>query len=104
VISGGNIDMLALSHVIERGLVRTSRLARLLVRMRDVPGELAVISGVLASSGANVVEVLHERAFARSPSSDVEVAFVIETRGADHLREIVARLAATGHEARAEPR
>lgn len=104
VISGGNIDMLALSHVIERGLVRTSRLARLLVRMRDVPGELAVISGIIAASGANVVEVLHERAFARSPSSDVEVAFVIETRGADHLREIVARLAASGHESRAEPR
>ncbi len=104
VISGGNIDMLALSHVIERGLVRTSRLARLLVRMRDVPGELAVISGVLAASGANVVEVLHERAFARAPSSEVEVAFVIETRGGDHLRDIVARLAASGHESRAEPR
>jgi threonine dehydratase len=103
VISGGNIDMLVLSHVIERGLARTSRLARLLVRMRDVPGELAVIAAAIAQSGANVVEVLHERAFARA-SSEVEVAFVIETRGPDHLREIVARLAASGHESRAEPR
>jgi threonine dehydratase len=104
VISGGNIDMLVLSHVIERGLARTSRLARLLVRMRDVPGELASISGAIAESGANVVQVIHERAFARAPASEVEVEFVIETRGPDHLRELVARLAASGHETRAEPR
>jgi threonine dehydratase len=104
VLSGGNIDMLVLSHVIERGLARTSRLARLLVRMRDVPGELAAISGAIAESGANVVQVIHERAFARAPASEVEVEFVIETRGPDHLREIVARLAASGHESRAEPR
>jgi threonine dehydratase len=104
VISGGNIDMLVLSHVIERGLARTSRLARLLVRVRDVPGELATISRVIADSGANVVQVLHERAFARAPSSEVEVEFVIETRGVDHLRDVVARLASSGHETRAEPR
>ena len=104
IISGGNIDMLVLSHVIERGLARTSRLARLLVRMRDQPGELAVIAGAIAETGANVVSVLHERAFARAPSSEVEVEFVIETRGEDHLSEIVARLAASGHESRAEPR
>ena len=104
VLSGGNIDMLVLSHVIERGLARTSRLARLLVRMRDVPGELATISRAIAESGANVVQVIHERAFARASSSEVEVEFVIETRGEDHLRDIVARLAASGHESRAEPR
>ncbi|HKC51574.1 MAG TPA: threonine ammonia-lyase [Myxococcota bacterium] len=104
VISGGNIDMLVLSHVIERGLARTSRLARLFVLMRDQPGELAVIAGAIAETGANVVSVLHERAFASAPSSEVEVEFVVETRGEDHLSEIVARLAASGHESRAEPR
>ena len=104
IISGGNIDMLVLSHVIERGLARTSRLARLFVLMRDQPGELAVIAGAIAETGANVVSVLHERAFASAPSSEVEVEFVIETRGEDHLSEIVARLAASGHESRAEPR
>jgi threonine dehydratase len=104
VISGGNIDMQVLSHVIERGLARTSRLARLLVRVRDVPGQLAVIAGAIAESGANIVQVIHEKVFARAPSSEAEVVFVLETRGADHLREIVARLAAAGYESRAEPR
>jgi threonine dehydratase len=104
VISGGNIDMLVLAHVIERGLVRTARLARVVVRVRDVPGALAHIAGAIADAGANVVEVQHERAFARAPSSEAEVEFVLETRGLEHLREIVAAVNAVGHVARAEPR
>ena len=97
VLSGGNIDMLALAHVIERGLVRSARLARVVVRMRDVPGALAGVSAAIAQAGANIVEVRHERAFASAPSSETEVEFVLETRGAEHLRDVVAALGATGH-------
>ncbi len=104
VISGGNIDMLVLAHVIERGLARTARLARVVVRGRDVPGALADVTSAIANAGANVVEVLHERAFARAPSSEAVVEFVLETRGADHLRDVVAAVLASGHVARAEPR
>ncbi len=104
VISGGNIDMLVLAHVIERGLARTARLARVVVRVRDVPGALADVTSAIANAGANVVEVLHERAFARAPSSEAEVEFVLETRGADHLKDVVAAVRASGHVARAEPR
>jgi len=96
VLSGGNIDMLALAHVIERGLVRSARLARVVVRMRDVPGALAKVSAAIAEAGANIVEVRHERAFASAPSSEAEVEFVLETRGAEHLRDVVAALNATG--------
>ena len=95
VLSGGNIDMLALAHVTLRGLVRSARLARVSVRMRDVPGALAEVSAAIAKAGANVIEVRHERAFASAPSSEAEVEFVLETRGAEHLREIVAALNAT---------
>jgi threonine dehydratase len=104
VVSGGNIDMLVLAHVIERGLARTARLARVVVRVRDVPGALAEVTSAIAEAGANVVEVLHERAFGRAPSSEAEVEFVLETRGAEHLRAIVAAIDATGNSARAEPR
>ena len=89
--------MLALAHVIERGLVRSARLARVVVRMRDVPGALAGVSAAIAQAGANIVEVRHERAFASAPSSETEVEFVLETRGAEHLRDVVAALGATGH-------
>ena len=95
VLSGGNIDMLALAHVTLRGLVRSARLARVSVRMRDVPGALAEVSAAIAKAGANVIEVRHERAFASAPSSEAVVEFVLETRGAEHLREIVAALNAT---------
>ncbi len=104
VLSGGNIDMLVLAHVIERGLARTARLARVVVRVRDVPGALAEVTSAIANAGANVVEVLHERAFARAPSSEAEVEFVLETRGADHLRDVVEAVRASGRVARAEPR
>lgn len=104
VVSGGNIDMLVLAHVIERGLARTARLARVVVRVRDVPGALAEVTSAIAEAGANVVEVLHERAFGRAPSSEAEVEFVLETRGAEHLRAIVSAVTATGNTARAEPR
>jgi threonine dehydratase len=96
VLSGGNIDMLALAHVIERGLVRTGRLARLVLSVRDVPGALAGVTAAIGSAGANVVEVRHERAFASAPSSDVEVEFVLETRGREHLREVIEAVKRTG--------
>jgi threonine dehydratase len=47
-----------------------------------------------------VVEVLHERAFARALASEVEVVFVVETRGPDHLEQLLAAIRATGHDAR----
>jgi threonine dehydratase len=97
VLSGGNIDMLVLAHVIERGLVRSARLARLNVCVRDVPGALADVTAAIANAGANVIHVRHERAFAIAPSSEVEVQFVLETRGAEHLREVVAAVEAAGH-------
>jgi threonine dehydratase len=89
--------MLPLANVIERGLVRSARLARVIVRMRDVPGALAAVSTAIALVGANIIEVRHERAFASAPSSETEVEFVLETRGAEHLRDVVAALGATGH-------
>ena len=96
VLSGGNIDMLALAHVIERGLVRTGRLARVVMSVRDVPGALADVTAAIANAGANVVEVRHERAFASAPASEVEVEFVLETRGPEHLREVISAVKRTG--------
>ena len=58
----------------------------------------------IAESGANIVQVIHEKVFARAPSSEAEVSFVLETRGADHLKDVVAAVRASGHVARAEPR
>ncbi len=98
VLSGGNIDMLALASIIERGLARSRRLVRLRVQLSDRPGALADVTRILAESGANVIEIAHERSFGRVPLKEAQVEFVLSTRGGEHLGEIRAALAAGGYE------
>jgi threonine dehydratase len=80
VLSGGNIDPLMLSVIIERGMVRAGRLARLTVELRDLPGALATVTACLANANANIEEVHHQRAFTNLPLQNAEVDFVLQTR------------------------
>jgi threonine dehydratase len=100
VLSGGNIDPLLLSEIIMRGLVKAGRLARLRVRVRDLPGSLARVTACLAAADANIEEVHHQRAFADVPLQTVEVEFVLQTRGREHVRELIAALDRAGFPAR----
>jgi len=101
VLCGGNIDPLMLAEIIQRGMVRSGRLARIKVELRDLPGALAKITTVIAESNANIEEVHHQRAFTNLPVQSAEVEFVLKTRNAAHIEEIVERLAAVGFSARA---
>jgi len=101
VLCGGNIDPLLLSSIIERGMVRAGRLARIRVAARDTPGVLARITGVVAEAGANIDEVHHQRAFSSLSVQSVEVELVLQTRNRGHVRDVVAQLAAAGFEAAA---
>jgi threonine dehydratase len=101
VLSGGNIDLMILSSIIQRGLARSGRLVKLAVEMRDVPGGLADATRCLADAGANVVEVYHHRVYTSIPLQTVEVEFVLQTRGLEHVHQIVAALEAIGHTVRA---
>jgi threonine dehydratase len=96
VLCGGNIDLLILSSIIQRGLVRGGQLTRLRVETRDVPGELARVSGLIGASGGNIIEVHHQRAFSAQPLQTVIVDFTLQTRGAEHLDQIIASLIAAG--------
>ncbi len=96
VLSGGNIDLLDLSSIIQRGLVHSGRLARLSIEVRDVPGALAEIARRIGDAGANIVEVHHQRAFTHAPLTSAEVEFVLETRGRAHLADLVGELAEAG--------
>lgn len=94
VLSGGNIDINILSRIIDRGLVADGRLTRLVVRVRDRPGRLAKILNVVGGLGANVLETEHRRAFADISMGEVEIVLVLETRGRDHVAEIITALEA----------
>lgn len=96
VLTGGNIDPLMLGELIERGMVRAGRLARVRVDLRDLPGALARVTTLIADAQANITEVHHQRAFTSLPVQSVEVDFVIQTRGPDHVAEVIARLNAAG--------
>ena len=99
VLCGGNIDPLLLAAIIERGMVRAGRLARIRVAARDTPGVLARMTAIVAEAGANIDEVHHQRAFSMLSAQNVEVELVIQTRNPSHVREVVQRLADAGFEA-----
>jgi threonine dehydratase len=99
VLSGGNIDPLVLSDIIERGMARCGRLARLKVELRDLPGALAKLTACIAEANANIEEVHHQRAFTHLPVLSAEVELVLQTRGPEHVAEIVAALGQAGFKA-----
>ena len=103
VLSGGNIDPLVLSDIIERGMARSGRLARLKVELRDLPGALAKVTACLADANANIEEVHHQRAFTHLPVLSAEVEFVLQTRGPQHLAEIMSALERAGFKAEVVP-
>ncbi len=97
VLCGGNIDINIISRIIDRGLVADRRLARLMVKVRDRPGALAGLTRLAAELEANVLEIAHRRAFADISVGDVEIVMHLETRGREHVDEIIAALEGLGH-------
>src|SRR5574344_1480640 len=99
ILSGGNIDPLLLAAIIERGMARSGRLARIRVSARDVPGVLAQITATVAQAGANIEEVHHQRAFTLLAAQNVEIEFVLQTRNQAHVEQVLQALQAQGMEA-----
>jgi threonine dehydratase len=103
VLGGGNIDPLMLSEIIERGMVRAGRLARVLVEVRDLPGSLAKVTACVAEQNANIEEVHHQRAFTALAVQNAELDLVLKTRNHEHVKQIVAALQRCGFKARSHP-
>ncbi len=96
VLCGGNIDLTMLDRVIEVGLVADGRLARFTVSITDRPGGLARLADVIASTGASIKEIVHDRAFSGPDLSEVRVVCVVETTGRAHIEELHHALATAG--------
>ncbi len=94
VLSGGNIDTRLLSSVLTRQLAREGRLTQLRFDIVDRPGQLAAVVAVLSKTGANIVEVSHQRIFTDLPAKAVLLEVVIETRDRSHLDSTIAALRA----------
>lgn len=97
VVGGGNIDVTLLSRIIERGLVKDGRLVRLRVHLGDFPGALHRLTGILAQHRANIVETDYDRAYHGVGLGETAIEITMETRGPDHIAEIISALGAAGY-------
>ncbi|HEX8003897.1 MAG TPA: threonine ammonia-lyase [Mycobacteriales bacterium] len=94
VLSGGNVDPLLMLRVIRHGLIAAGRYLSFRLRIPDRPGELARLLGVLAHTGANVLDVEHLRTGPKLHLDEVEVALQLETRGPEHCDDVLSALRA----------
>lgn len=102
VLCGGNIDSRMLSTLILRGLVRDGRITRLTFEIDDTPGQLSDISRIIGESGANVIEVIHQRMMQAVTLKRAELEVVIEARDKLHVDEIMQNLSDAGFNVSAE--
>lgn len=95
-LSGGNIDTPILGRVLERGLASDGRLYRFTATISDRPGGLARFAGLLAETGASILEIAHDRAFASDDITTVSVHCIVETRDTEHIAAVKERLSSEG--------
>ena len=96
VVSGGNIDVTMLNRIINRGLQKGGRLCTLSLEIADRPGQLTLVSQLIANLGANVTGVLHERTNAFINVNSCVLRISMETRDQEHINEICRVLAENG--------
>ena len=94
VICGGNIDPRLLASILNRNMASDGRIARLRIDISDEPGMLAAITASIGRCGGNIVEIYHQRLFYDVPAKLAKIDAVIETRGPEHVDEIIADLRA----------
>ena len=98
IITGGNIDTRLLANVLLRDLVRSGRLARLRIRLKDRPGQLYGVARVFDQQQVNILEVSHQRIFTNLPAKGLVTEIECETRGEDHLDRLMEALRGAGYD------
>jgi threonine dehydratase len=97
IVTGGNIDITILAKILERGLAKDGRLANLKIIVPDKPGSIADIAAIVARRRANILNISHDRVFTLASLRETEVEFLLETKGSDHVKEIVGDITAHGY-------
>ena len=98
LLTGGNIDMMVLSSVVQRGLVRSKRLVRMTVELPDVPGSLAALAGRLGELDSNIVDIVHQRTFGATSARATLVELVLQMRGEEQADAVARSLREAGYE------
>ena len=97
LLSGGNIDVKTIAQVVERGLIAGGRYLKLIVELDDHPGALATLANDIAASRANIFHITHDRRSKSLAIGRTDVSLELETRGYEHIKEIVGYLEGRGY-------
>ena len=97
LLSGGNIDVKTISQVVERGLIAGGRYLKLTVELDDHPGALATLAETIAATRANIFHITHDRRSKSLAIGRTDVSLELETRGYEHIKEIVDYLERRGY-------
>jgi len=97
LLSGGNIDVKTISQVVERGLIAGGRYVKLIIELDDLPGSLAQLTADIAATRANIFHITHDRRAKSLTIGRTDVSLELETRGYEHIREIVGYLERKGY-------
>ena len=98
VVSGGNIDVLMISSMINKGLIRRDRIFNFTVNIPDKPCELAKVVDLIAEQGANVVKLEHNQFKNLSRFKDIELQIIVETNGSEHIQKLIQAFEKKGYE------
>lgn len=96
IVCGGNIDVNVISRIIDRGLVKSGRLMRLVVTVPDVPGSLARLLTVVGETGGNILQVQHDRNAKGVELGQTQVEIDLESKGFEHATELRGAIASAG--------
>lgn len=97
ILSGGNMDVITMSYVMQQGLIMRDRVFTLSVLLPDKPGMLAKVSELIADKNGNVIELEHNQFFSTNRNSEVELRITMEAFGTEHKNEIIETLAKNGY-------
>ena len=96
IVSGGNMDVITMSSVVQQGLVQRSRIFTVSVLLPDKPGELVRVASIIAEANGNVIKLEHNQFVSINRKATVELRITIEAFGHEHKDEIVDKLEAAG--------
>ena len=100
ILSGGNMDVITMSSIVQRGLIARDRIFTVSVLLPDKPGELCRVSGVLAEHQGNVIKLEHNQFVATNRNAQVELRITLEAFGTEHKNEIISALEEHGYRPR----
>ena len=100
ILSGGNMDVITMSSVVQHGLIQRDRIFTVSVLIPDKPGELVRVASVIAENQGNVIKLDHNQFVSTNRNAAVELRITMEAFGTDHKNQIVAALEKAGYKPR----